>query len=215
MGANARKRSKGKGDRWHARQQQIADIAAHLFAMKGYAATGITDLCEATGLGKGALYYYITSKEDLLIEIHNRVIIPLVEASREIADSNDPPEIKLRRMTDALLESITEHIDHVSVFLNEWKALRGRNATIFRERRRLVEDALESVLVEGVEAGKFEVRDMRLTVLAWFGMVNYTYQWYQPEGRLAPEKIAEDYHLIFTRGILAPNARRRSPRALS
>lgn len=215
VGPPGRKKNKRKSERWHVRRGEIADIAAHLFAKNGYAATGIADLSEATGLGKGALYYYIISKEHLLVEIHDLVLNPLIQAANEIVDSDDPPETKLRHMADALLESITEYIDHVWVFLHEWKSLQGNHAKRFRERRRIVEDALESILVEGVEAGDFEVADVRLATLAWFGMVNYTYQWYRPQGRLAPEKIADDYHQIFTRGILTPEARRRSPRTTS
>jgi len=210
VGQPGRKKNREKSERWHVRRREIADIAAHLFAKKGYAGAGISDLSEATGLGKGALYYYIISKEHLLVEIHDLVLTPLIQVANEIADSDDPPKAKLRRMTDALLESITTHIDHVWVFLHEWKSLRGKNAKVFREKRRIVEDALESILVEGMEAGDFEVSDIRLTSLAWFGMVNYTYQWYQPEGRLPPEKIAEEYHQIFTQGILTPKARKHS-----
>ena len=40
----------------------------------GYHATGITELCDANDLGKGALYHYIGSKEELLAAIHDRVM---------------------------------------------------------------------------------------------------------------------------------------------
>ena len=36
---------------------------------KGYEATSIQDIADAVGILKGSLYYYITSKEDLLFEI--------------------------------------------------------------------------------------------------------------------------------------------------
>jgi hypothetical protein len=51
------------------RRDEIVDLAAHPFATKGYAATGIRDIGEAAQLARGALYYYIESKESLLGEI--------------------------------------------------------------------------------------------------------------------------------------------------
>ena len=39
------------------------------FHEKGYEATSIQDIADAVGILKGSLYYYITSKEDLLFEI--------------------------------------------------------------------------------------------------------------------------------------------------
>jgi AcrR family transcriptional regulator len=51
------------------RKQEIARIAARLFAAQGFHGTGINELAQEVGLGKGALYYHIKSKEDLLFEI--------------------------------------------------------------------------------------------------------------------------------------------------
>ena len=50
------------------------DLAAvrHAPRRRGYHATGITELCVANGLGKGALYHYIRSKEELF---HKQIII--------------------------------------------------------------------------------------------------------------------------------------------
>jgi AcrR family transcriptional regulator len=53
--------------KYDARRLELIDIAARVFARKGYHATSIDDLVEATGLKRGGLYHYITGKEDLLI----------------------------------------------------------------------------------------------------------------------------------------------------
>ena len=47
---------------WEVRRQAIVDTSARVFARGGYHATGITELCVANDLGKGALYHYIGSK---------------------------------------------------------------------------------------------------------------------------------------------------------
>ena len=60
--------------KWQARRESIIDASAPVFARRGYHATGIMDLCAANDLGKGALYHYIGSKEELLAAIHDRVI---------------------------------------------------------------------------------------------------------------------------------------------
>src|SRR5690242_21930048 len=51
------------------RQQEIVEAAARVFHEKGYESTSIQDIADAVGILKGSLYYYITSKEDLLFEI--------------------------------------------------------------------------------------------------------------------------------------------------
>ena len=63
-----------RSENWKARRDVIVDTSAVVFAERGYHATGIAELCEVNGLGKGAFYYYIGSKEELLAAIHDRVM---------------------------------------------------------------------------------------------------------------------------------------------
>ena len=65
--------------------ERIQKIAADLFATRGYRAVGVAEIGEAVGLGRGALYYHISSKEDLLFNIAVRYIEDLVVAGRELA----------------------------------------------------------------------------------------------------------------------------------
>ena len=60
--------------KWKERRDAIIDTSATVFARSGYHATGIAELCEVNGFGKGAFYYYIGSKEELLAAIHDRVM---------------------------------------------------------------------------------------------------------------------------------------------
>lgn len=59
----------GKSAKWQRRRHEIVDASAKVFAERGFHATSTTELCEANGIGKGALYYYIGSKEELLAAI--------------------------------------------------------------------------------------------------------------------------------------------------
>src|SRR5438552_3454258 len=84
------------------RKEQIADTAALLFATKGFHATTIQDLVEATGLQRGALYHYIDAKKDLLFQIHTRFIDPLLEEAHAVEKVSQPPDASLRALADAL-----------------------------------------------------------------------------------------------------------------
>lgn len=188
------------------RQKEIVDVAAHLFARQGYSATGIAELCEAVGLGKGSLYYYIESKEHLLSQIHDRVMVEVLQSATDIEDLHASASESLRMLGIELIKIITQYPDHVWVFLHEWRALSGVEADNFRKKRRQYEGTVESILVAGVERGEFEIADTRLAVHAWLGMHNYTYQWYQSGGRLNAFKIANQYYEIFVRGIRSNKA---------
>ena len=80
-----------RSPKWEVRRQAIIDTSAHLFARQGYHATGITELCTANDLGKGALYHYIGSKEELLAAIHDRVMDEVMAGADRVAEVGGTP----------------------------------------------------------------------------------------------------------------------------
>lgn len=190
-----------------ARRQAIVDTSARVFARRGYHATGITELCTANGLGKGALYHYIGSKEELLAAIHDRVMDEVLASGDRVAEAGGSPPAQLAMLGDELLDIIARYPDHVWVFLHEFPALTGERAEQFRERRRGYERRVEAVLQAGVDSGEFRRVDPRLTALAWLGMHNYTYLWLKASGPLSAADVAERFADIFIRGIARPKNR--------
>jgi AcrR family transcriptional regulator len=192
---------------WQARRQVIIDTSAKIFARGGYHATGITELCVANDLGKGALYHYIGSKEELLAAIHDRVMDEVMLGANRVAERGGTPSQQLGMLGDELLDVIHLYPDHVWVFLHEFPALTGDRAAQFRERRRMYERRVEAVLQAGVETGEFRELDPRLTTMAWLGMHNYTYLWLKSGGRLSARDVAKPFAEIFMRGIAPPTSK--------
>ncbi len=191
---------------WQTRRQAIIDTSAPVFARHGYHATGIMELCAANDLGKGALYHYIGSKEELLAAIHDRVMDEVMLGADRVAEAGGSPSEQLAMLGDELLDVIHRYPDHVWVFLHEFPALTGERAEQFRKRRRKYEERVEAVLQAGVEAGEFRDVEPRLTAMAWLGMHNYTYLWLKAGGRLSARDVAKPFAEIFMRGITNPTA---------
>jgi AcrR family transcriptional regulator len=189
---------------WQARRQTIIDTSAPVFAQRGYHATGIMELCAANDLGKGALYHYIGSKEELLAAIHDRVMDEVMLGADRVAERGGSPPQQLAMLGEELLDVIHRYPDHVWVFLHEFPALTGERAEQFRQRRRIYERRVEAVLQAGVDSGEFRPLEPRLTALAWLGMHNYTYLWLKAGGPLSAHDVAKPFADIFVRGITGP-----------
>jgi AcrR family transcriptional regulator len=197
-----------RSPKWQSRRQAIVDTSARVFARRGYHATGITELCAANDLGKGALYHYIGSKEELLAAIHDRVMDEVMVGADRVAQTGGSPPAQLEMLGDELLDVIHRYPDHVWVFLHEFPALTGERADQFRARRREYERRVEAVLQAGIDTGEFRDVDPRLTALAWLGMHNYTYLWLKPSGPLTARDVAKPFADIFMGGIVETPARR-------
>src|SRR5262245_51146994 len=96
--ARAEERSPSEDPRrakWAARRERIIDTSASVFARQGYHATGIAELCTVNGLGKGAFYHYIDSKEELLAAIHDRVMDEVMVGADRVAAAGGAPSAQL------------------------------------------------------------------------------------------------------------------------
>jgi AcrR family transcriptional regulator len=191
----------GKSAKWTNRHHEIVDASAKVFAERGYHATSTTDLCEANDVGKGALYYYIGSKEELLAAIHDRVMDEVMLGADRVSRAGGTPPEQLTMLGEELLDVIFRFPDHVWVFLHDFPALTGKNAETFRQRRRAYEQRVEAVFKAGTESGYFRPLDTRLSVTAWLGMHNYTYLWLRAGGHFSVKDVAKSFADIFVWGI--------------
>ncbi len=190
--------------KWKARRDVIVDTSAQVFARQGYHATGIAELCEVNGFGKGAFYYYIGSKEELLAAIHDRVMDEVMLGADRVVEAGGSPSAQLAMLGEELLDVIHRYPDHVWVFLHEFPALTAERADQFRTRRRDYERRIEAVLQAGIDSGEFRDVEPWLTARAWLGMHNYTYLWLKAGGRVSARDVAKPFADIFIRGIGHP-----------
>ncbi|OZF45760.1 TetR/AcrR family transcriptional regulator [Rhodococcus sp. 14-2470-1a] len=192
-------RPPGHGPSYEVKRQEIIDLAAGLFAKNGYAATGIVEIGEAVGLAKGALYYYIKSKENLLVEIQERVLDPLVNIGNQITDVDTSPAVKLRLLSHALLDMIFKRLDHIWVYEHDYKHLTGENLTQMLKRRHEFEGIVRNILISAMNEGIFLKTDPDLCMLQFLNMHNHTYQWLKTDGRWDAEALSKAYcRTLFT-----------------
>jgi AcrR family transcriptional regulator len=190
-----------RGANWEARRQTIIDTSARVFAQGGYHGTGIAELCEANDLGKGALYHYIGSKEELLVAITDLVMDEVLACVDRVAASGGAAPQRLRELGAEYLDILVRYPDHVWVLLHEFPALTGDRATEFHKRRHVFESAVESIIREGIKAGAFRKAEPRVAALAWLGMHNHAYLWLHPDGKWSARDVAASFADLFLDGI--------------
>jgi AcrR family transcriptional regulator len=180
--------------RYEQRRVAVIDAAAALFAQRGFQATSMADLAAATELTVGGLYHYFASKDDLLLQVCDELVEPLLAAAREIVAQSDSAEARLRELMRTWLRHIEQRHDHMLVFTQERHVIeQGTQWRTIRTQRRAFERLLDDTLADCERARIVTFADRRLTMLALLGMVNYTPQWMRPRGRLSAEQVADGY----------------------
>lgn len=176
------------------RRQEILQAAAQVFHEKGYESTSIQDIADAVGILKGSLYYYITSKEDLLFEIIQGVH---EEALANLAKIRDLDGGALQRIRAFVVVHFTHSATNrvrMAVFVQDFRSLQGRRREIIVEERDLYDTFLRDLIRQAQEEGTvcpdIAPKTAAITVL---GMMNWIYQWYRPGGDLSVAEIANAY----------------------
>jgi AcrR family transcriptional regulator len=180
-------------ERYDRRQQDVVVAAARLFAQHGYDQTSVPDLARELGLATGSLYHYFGSKEQLLIEICDQLMDPLLERARDLITQDAPPEQRLRDLVRLWVAHVVEHRDHMLVFQQQRHAIQhGAQWRSVRASRKAFEDLVADVLAE-LHSPADPPQKRRLLIAALLGMVNHTAQWYRPTGSLTAQEIADGY----------------------
>jgi AcrR family transcriptional regulator len=162
------------------RKSELTRQAARLFAEKGYHGTSIGDLAEAMGVQKGSLYAHIESKADLLWEVAWDGAAAF-HAELDGVPDDLPPAEKIRLALRAHLRVVAEQLDVATVFIREWRYLKGDRREQFVSERRRYEERFRSLFQEGRELGvlRTDLDDGTATLLA-LSAANWAYTWLRP-----------------------------------
>ena len=172
------------------KEDQLLEAATHLFKEKGYHSTSMQELADAVGMQKGSLYYYIEGKEDLLHRLMERATSFMAAQIDEIYASDLPPARKLRWALENHAATMMDHLDLVAVYLHEYRSLPPERLAESMAVRKHYEQVLMQIVEDGIAAGEFRNMNVKMAVLGMLGMLNWTHQWFSPEGPFSSDEVA-------------------------
>lgn len=188
------------------REDQLLETATRLFRENGYHNTSMQDLADALGMQKGSLYYYIESKEELLRRLLERATSFLAYQIDEISASDLSPTEKLRWALENHARTMMDHVDLVTVYLQEYRNLPPKRLQEALTVRKHYEQVLMQIVQDGIDLGQFRPTNVKMVVLGLLGMVNWTHQWFSPDGPFTSQEIAATLAELALHGLVKPEA---------
>ncbi len=183
-------------------KEQILDAAAQIFRLKGYHATSMQDIAGAVNLQKGSLYHHVSSKQEILLELLDQALELLTGQISGILRGDElSPDQKLLQMMKAYLGALTDHVDLASVLLMEHRSLDAELHARHVPNRDRFESLWREVIDEGAESGIFFCAETDLTARNLLGAMNWVITWYNPNGELSIDEIAEETASLFLNGL--------------
>lgn len=174
------------------RRDEIVEAAGRLFSESGYHTTSMRDLARAVNLQGGSLYSHISSKDEVLFAIVSRAADEFLGAAASVSPEL-PPDRRLAALIQGHLRVMAREIRLATVFFQDWRYLSPERREIIARRRDEYEAYFRETIELGAESGIFQVESSGLASIFVLSTLNWTYQWYDPEGKLSPDGLARQY----------------------
>jgi AcrR family transcriptional regulator len=175
------------------RRGQILEIAARLFAVKGYRGTSMRDIGEQAGVLGGSLYHHIKSKDALFVELHDAALDSAAARIAEAVALKTDPWSRLEAAASALLEIQLDPDSLTLPMMNDFREVPADVRAKLILRRDRFEHQFRS-LVEALPLPSNIDRSVYRNLL--LAQINTAGDWYRT-GRLTPREIATQIILVF------------------
>jgi AcrR family transcriptional regulator len=172
-------------------QQRILNRAAELFAARGFRGASIAELARACESSKAWIYHYYDSKEAILYALLRAHMEELLGVAARALAASDDPEAQFRAFVrESLVLYAAKPEKHV-VLMNDLDHLPPEQAEEIKAvERELV--ATVAGMLGRIDPTLSAVPQLRKPfAMMFYGLINWTYIWYDAEGPVAPPQLAK------------------------
>ena len=203
--------------RFVARRLEILRAAGREFRTHGFAETGMRDIAEAAALSPANLYNYFRGKHDLLFFCQDNALDHLLAALEEARRKRTSAAAKLRLVISSHLRCLLDEVEGSAAHLVTTDLTSTQQRYLLAKRDRY-EKGVRNLIASGIRTGEFLSGDPALATRALMGALNWSVQWFSPDGPMTTEQIAEGFADYLIRGLQAnpaaltqPPSRRLNP----
>jgi AcrR family transcriptional regulator len=198
--------------RYDQKLEFILRSAARIFAEKSYHSTSMRDISRATNVSLAGLYHYCKSKEELLFLIQDNCFGRVLERLEQRLQDVEDPIAKLGIFIENHLSFFAANMAEMKVLSHEAESLRGDLYTHVSTRKDNYTKLARKILSEVQQTGNSkEPIDLTVATYALFGMMNWIYNWYDPQGKLKVSDLADNVMKLFQNGFMSDGMRHSVP----
>ena len=200
------------------KREKILAAARVLFARFGFKKTSIEEIAREARIGKGTLYLYFSSKEQIYATVLTDVSEKFVVELEHTAAGDDPPADKLKAYllvkTGRLHQLVKENIISAETFAEAMELPLTKEIRLKFQHKQIY--PLIQILQEGVDRGVFFCEDIKVAAMALFVAMDTLGQPWICEGHEIDINAKTDtLLLLFLRGLLKRESFERETTVIS
>lgn len=189
------------------KREALLKTAAVFFAENGFDRASMNDLARAAGVSKALLYHYFSKKEAILFAILQTHLSALVDAVAATDTAADTPRGRLRALIHAIIDAYDGADAEHRLQLEAMGALPPeQQEELAKLQRKLVSEMSQYLQAVTPDARLKDRATNRALTMSVFGILNWMYLWYRPDGGLSRSDYADLVADLVLDGIAAPDS---------
>jgi AcrR family transcriptional regulator len=195
--------------RYLARRLEILRAAGREFRVRGFAETGMRDIAEAAALSPANLYNYFKGKHEILFFCQDNSLDRMIAAFEKARRMKTSAAARVRHVIISHLRCLLDEVEGSAAHLLT-SALPPRQQRYLVAKRDRYELGVRNLIGAGMRTEEFVFGDAALAARAMLGALNWSVQWFSPDGPLSSAEVAEGLADYLIRGLLAkPDSQQR------
>lgn len=185
------------------KNRKIVDAAVELFSEKGYNKTTMQEIAETAGVGKGTIYRFFKSKDEMVSSLLEVYIEDIAERIRKAISKVSDPIEKMKSVIQVELDYYDENRNFARFMIREAWGTQKRFIEHIRKIKETRASLVEEILFQGMEQNVFKKVDSDTIAASLEGMIlASSVHWFIFSDEYPKETIRENIDTLFFEGIL-------------
>ncbi len=192
------------------KRKEILMASIRVFAKKGVPNTKMAEIADEAGIGKGTIYEYFKSKDEIFYESFRYFMEMTDSIIANRLNKIRNPTLKLEAWIDGWLESMSNSIDLIGIMMDYWaegiRSKKNDSMVNIKEMYEIYRKAIVNILEEGISMGKFKPVDTTITASILIGMLDgLALQWIMDRNLFGFKEAAKAIKASFVDGLIINN----------
>jgi AcrR family transcriptional regulator len=184
----------------------ILRTAAQLFNQRGFYATSLNDLATRLNVTKPSLYYYVKSKDDILLQILHHAMGEIEPAIALAEETGANGLEKLRIFVQKYVQVLTGDFGKCLV-LSGTTPLEAESREQVVPAFRRIDQAVRGMIAQGIADGSIAPCEPKIAAFSLFGSLHWMTSWFRPDGEFSADELAQQIFEIFRQGLKGSGAK--------
>ncbi|MDQ0153779.1 TetR/AcrR family transcriptional regulator [Robertmurraya andreesenii] len=174
------------------RRKLIVEAATKSFSLFGFKATTMEQVAKIANVGKGTIYTFFKTKEELFDEIINRLIKEMKQAAEEVINPSFSFYENVHRALYRILEFRLEHQLTIKLFQEEKEMGTPAVMEVMVKLEQAILNYIKDKIVVAIDKGEIQPCDPEITSFVMLKLyIALIFDWEKNHEPLEKEEIAE------------------------